>query len=251
MPRLTDDTEKHRIGGSNFTFSGTRIEKLGAAGGYTLVTIAVDETGSVGNFADELRKTLVTAVEACKKSPWSDNLLIRVVTFSSSHPNGVDEVHGFKPLAEINPADYPTLRPGGMTPLCDACYSSFGAMNNYGEQLFAGDFTSINGIAFIITDGGENASVSTMNMVREEAEKLISGEVLESMVSVLIGINAGEYYDELSKFQQEAGITQFIDAGEATPRKLAKLAEFVSQSVSSQSQSLGTGGPSQDISATI
>jgi hypothetical protein len=36
-----------------------------------------------------------------------------------------------------------------------------------------------------------------------------------------------------------------------TEGKLAKLAGYISQSVSSTSQALGTGGPSQNIAATI
>ena len=54
----------------------------------------------------------------------------------------------------------------------------------------------------------------------------------------------------LDGFATEAGM-KYLSAGDATNGKLAKLAEFVSQSVSSQSQSLGTGGPSQTIAATI
>lgn len=250
MPRLTDETmQAHTIGGT-FNFAGTRIERLGATE-YTLVTIAEDETGSVSGFETELKKARITAVEACKKSPRSDHLLLRVVTFSSRFPNGVEEVHGFKPLAEINPAtDYPDLRPGGGTPLCDACYSAIGAMNVYGKELTNQDF-SVNGITFIITDGEENASTATMKMVQEETAKSVTGEVLESMVTVLIGINTGMCKPALERFQREAGLTQFVDVGDATPRRLAKLAEFVSQSVSSQSMALGTGGPSQDIAATI
>lgn len=251
MPRLINDEnmEEHRVAGGNFTFSGARIERLGATE-YTLVTIAVDETGSVAGFADELRDALVTAVDACKKSPRSDNILVRVVTFSSKYHEGINELHGFKPLVEIDTSSYPTFRPGGVTPLNDACYSALGAMNAYGKQLVDDDF-GVNGIAFVITDGGENASVATMPMVREQAEKSVSGEVLESMISVLVGINASYFTDELDQFRNDAGMTSFIDAGDATPRKLAKLAEFVSQSVSSQSNALGTGGASQDISATI
>jgi hypothetical protein len=250
MPRLTTDKSMTtlKMGGA-FTFKGARIENLGATE-YTLVTIAVDETGSVIGFVDELRKMLVMAVEACKKSPRSDNLLVRVITFSDIYPKGVNEIHGFKPLAEIDTNSYAGIVPGGMTPLCDACYSSIGAMNVYGEQLADQDF-GVNGIAFIITDGGENASTSSMQMVKEEVAKSVKGEILESMITVLIGINVTDCADLLSRFQQEAGITQFIDAGDATPRKLAKVAEFVSTSVSSQSQALGTGGPSQNISATI
>jgi hypothetical protein len=37
--------------------------------------------------------------------------------------------------------------------------------------------------------------------------------------------------------------------GNVTPGKLAKLAQFVSKSISSQSQALGTGGASQPVPA--
>lgn len=251
MPRLMDDMETGIIGGmQNFKFSGVRTEHLGATE-YTIVTIAVDVTGSVSGFEDDLRNSLITAVEACKKSPRSDNLLPRVIKFSSSLPNGVEELHGFKPLAEIDPqVAYPGFRPGGMTPLYDASFSAIGATNAYAKKLMDDDFLT-NGIVFIITDGMDNASSTTPAMIKKQIEEAVKGEHIESLVTVLIGINVADCSGRLSDFQQEAGIDKYIDAGEATKGKLAKLAEFVSQSVSSQSQALGTGGPSQQISATI
>lgn len=250
MPRLLDnDMEIHRIGGGAFTFSGTRVERLGATE-YTLVTIAVDETGSIAGFENDLRAALVTAVEACKKSPRKDFVLIRVVTFGSQYQNGVNEVHGFKPLSEIDPNDYPDIHPGGMTPLLDASYSSIGAMNAYGKQLADDDF-SVNAIAFIVTDGGENDSTATMAMVKEETERAVRSEEIESLISVLIGVNAAMLKDELDRFKDEAGLTHFVDIGDATKGKLAKLAAFVSKSVSSQSQSLGSGSSGVVIPATI
>lgn len=250
MPKLMgSEMKSQRIGGGNFTFSGARIENLGATE-YTLVTIAVDETGSVADFDQELREMLIASVEACKRSPRSDNLLIRVVTFGSQYANGVNEVHGFKELAEINTSDYPDIDPGGLTPLYDVSYSAIGAMNKYGKQLADEDF-GVNAIAFIITDGDDNHSVATMGMVKQEVREAVTGEAVESMVTVLIGINVAQYADKLQAFKDGVGLTQYIDAGEATKGKLAKLAQFVSQSISSQSQALGTGGPSQNISATI
>lgn len=251
MPRLmNDEMQQHKLAG-NFSFSGKRLDALGASE-YTLATIAVDETGSTAHFKVELRKMLEATVLACKKSPRSDNLLLRVIYFSDKYPNGVKEVHGFKPLAEIDVAAYPDLDPGGMTPLCDAVYSGVGAMNKYGEELTEQEF-GVNGINFIITDGGENASVATMHMVRQELEQSVMGEKLESMISILIGINTMEsgVKRALETFHVEVGMTQYVDAGEATPAKLAKLGAFIDQSISSQSQALGTGGPSQNIAATI
>lgn len=240
----------------SFQFSSTRIDQLGATE-YTLVAIAVDETGSVAGFADDLHKALVTAVEACKKSPRSDNLLVRVIKFSTRFPNGVEEIHGFKSLAEIDPkSDYPMLDPGGQTPLYDASFSAIGAIIAYGEELTKNDFLT-NGIVYIITDGVEyppppnNPSTVTPGMIKREIDRSVSGELLESCITILIGINTASCANELSAFKNAAGIDQYIDVGEATKGKLAKLAAFVSQSTSSQSQAIGTGGASRQISATI
>lgn len=253
MPRLmTDDTmETGNIGGmQGFKFSGIRTEHLGATE-YTLVVMAVDVTGSVFGFENDLRNCLIKAVESCQKSPRSDNLLLRVITFSTRFHNGVEELHGFKPLSEIDPQnDYPQLHLGGMTPLCDAVFSSVGAVNAYAKKLMDDDFQT-NGIVFVITDGADNDSSTTEKMIQAEINKAIKGEDIESLITVLIGINAVKYKRELESFQKQSGIDKYIDAGDATKGKLAKLAEFVSQSVSSQSQALGTGSPSQNISATI
>lgn len=242
--------EETIIGGnSNFKFSSTRTEHLGASE-YTLVTIAVDNTGSVDIFAKELREALIAAVGSCKKSPRSDNLLLRVVTFSSSFTDGIREIHGFKPLSEINVNDYPQFSPGGSTPLYDVTYSAIGATNAYAERLYKDDYLS-NGIVFIITDGDDNASVMSPESIKKEISRGINGEFIESNLVVLIGINAASCQSKLQSFQQNAGLDQYIDAGSATPQKLAKLAAFVSNSVSSQSQALGSGGPSKAISGTI
>jgi hypothetical protein len=253
MPRLgTEDVmETGNIAGmQGFSFSGVRTEHLGATE-YTLVSIAVDETGSTDGFENDLRNSLIVAVEACQKSPRSDNLLLRVIKFSTSFHNGVEEIHGFIPLADIDPQnDYPTFRPGGMTPLYDAVFSSVGAVNAYAKKLMDDDFLP-NGIAFIITDGFDNHSTTTPNMIKQEIDKAVTGEDIESLITILIGINAQDYRAELENFQREADIDQYIDAGDATKGKLAKLADFVSQSVSSQAQVVGSGGPSQNIAATI
>ncbi|MDD4931772.1 MAG: VWA domain-containing protein [Candidatus Colwellbacteria bacterium] len=249
---LSSDNETMNTGAITgmqaFKFSATRIEILGATE-YTLVTIAIDFSGSVDEFLKELREAIKTVLESCKKSPRSDNLLVRVIVFSGAL-GGVRELHGFKPLSEIDPNDYMQYSPGGMTPLCDAAFSAIGATNTYAQQLTDNDFLS-NAIVFIITDGAENASSTTAAMVKEEAKKAVKGEHIESIISILIAVNAKEYTRELKAFKDEAGMDQYIDIGDATSGKLAKLAAFVSQSISSQSQSLGTGGPSQSIAATI
>ncbi len=241
--------------GSGFSFTGATIDELGATE-YTLVTIALDESGSISGYETQISDMLTEAIKACNKSARSNNLMVRTIRFGSQYRsrngNGVDELHGFKTLAEIDLNSYPKLNGGGATPLCDAVYSGVGAMNAYAKSLQDMDF-DVNGITFVITDGGENASTASMKMVKDSLTESIKGEVMESHVSVLIGIDTGysDDKDNLETFQRETGMTQFIWAGDASKGKLAKLAAFVSQSISSTSVALGTGGPSQNILATI
>ena len=83
--------------------------------------------------------------------------------------------------------------------------------------------------------------------VRAELSRGVRAESLESLRTVLVGINATQCRNVLETFQADAGIDQYVDVDEATPQKLAKLADFVSRSISAQSQSLGTGGPSRSL----
>lgn len=254
MPRMTtDDTmEDGKTAGTQaFKFSGARIEHIATvASEFTLATVAIDETGSTSGFADDLRQCLIASVESCKRSPRAANLLLRVIKFSTSLRSGIEEIHGFKPLGEIDPNQYPTFKPAGMTPLNDAVFSAVGASHAYAKKLMDQDFM-VNGIVFIITDGGDNDSKTTATMIKKELERAKQAEEIESMVTILIGINAADAAQTLSDFQRRAGLDNYIDAGDATKGKLAKLAAFVSQSISSQSQAVATGGPSQNIAATF
>jgi hypothetical protein len=227
---------------SGFNFSGVRPELLGAVE-YTLVTLLVDKTGSVGAFAKELFDIKKTVVEACKKNARAESLLLRVLEFNSS----VTEVHGFMPLAEIDVNAYAVPECRGMTALADAAFAGVSATNAYAKTLADQDYLS-NGIIIIATDGGDNDSRMRAADVKKQVDDAIKGEHIESIRTVLVGVNAGDYRDELQKFQTEAGIDQYVDVADATPGRLAKLADFVSRSISAQSQSLGTGGPSQALS---
>jgi uncharacterized protein YegL len=253
MPRMMNTDDNMVVGtvGSGaqaFKFSAIRIEHLGATE-YTLVTIAIDVTGSTSSFAAELKRSLITAVDSCKKSPRAANLLLRVILFSSSLPQGIEEVHGFKPLADVDPSQYPDFQPNGMTPLYDAAFSAVGAVNACAKRLMDSDFLA-NGIVFVITDGEDNSSVTTPALIKAEMERGTQHEEIESLLGIVIGVNDAACLSALTKFATKAGM-QYISGGDATKGKLAKLAAFVSQSISSTSQSLGTGGPSQNISATI
>lgn len=241
MPNLMDDEMSITIPGGNFQFSGVRPENLGATE-YTLVTIAADRSTSVADFDADLIKAIKKIIGACKKSPRAENLMLRLITFNEE----VEEFHGFRALNSINEDDYQTLNPYGMTALFDASYSAVAATLSYAKTLIDQDF-DVNGAIYILTDGYDNSSTITPKEIADWIKKSGRDEEIESLITVLVGINATDYKDVLEEFKNEANLTQFIDAGDATEQKLAKLAEFVSESISSQSQSLGSGGPSQTM----
>ncbi len=249
MPRLDGAMQSQTLGRGGFAFSGARIDRLEATE-YTLATIAIDLSSSVVQFKNELEQMLRTAIDSCKKSARSDNIMIRVTVYSSRFARGVMELIGFTPLADLDLASIPALEPGGMTPLYDAAFEAIAATNAYAQKLRENDF-GVNSILILITDGEDNASAMSASDVDREQKLAVSTEQLESHLSILVGINTQQCGPSLQRFKQDAGLDQYLDAGDATPQRLAKLAKFVSNSVSSQSQSLGTGGPSQNIAASI
>lgn len=232
--------------GSGFQFSGAKIENLGASE-YTLGVIIVDGSGSVSPFWDGIKKALRTVVEACRKNPRADNMMLRLVVFDHL----VREVHGFKPLCDINDVDYDSLDlPGNTTALFDATYSGVRSAAEYGRLLVAQQY-SVNAAVFVITDGADNVSKTSMKMVADVIQDARTSESLESIMPVLIGVNVDQntgLNSYLEDFRDKAGFQQYVAIDKATPQNLAKLGGFVSQSISSQSKALGTGGASKSLS---
>ena len=68
MPKLMDKDLAEINTGSNYKFSATKVDALGASE-YTLATLVVDESGSVAQFKAELEKAMLAAKNACEKSP--------------------------------------------------------------------------------------------------------------------------------------------------------------------------------------
>jgi uncharacterized protein YegL len=243
----TDDQVIKVPGPGNFQFSAIRIEDLGATE-YTLATLVVDISGSVVGFADELLECIKTIIKACQKNPRAENMLIRLLLFNDK----IFEVHGFKNLSDIDVNDYEPLHPDAFTALYDATYDAIGATVEYSKRLVEQDF-DCNGAVYIVTDGMNNRGKMTPNAIAQKIGESLHNEDIESLISILVGLHdpqspwAREVKDSLEKFHKEANLTEFLDIGEATPQKLAKLAGWVSESVSSQSQALGSGAPSQTL----
>lgn len=249
MPNL--NTENFKLP-SAFGFSGSNVKQLASAGAsnQTLVTLAVDRSGSVAPYWGAICSAVAMVVKACALSPRADNLMLRVVVFNGK----LTEVHGFKPLGECNQADYDVgVLPGatGSTALFDTTLNSLDATIAYAKQLDGQDI-SVNAIVIVITDGDDQGSSVTANTVGDSVKTALTSEALESLVTILVGVNASAgLQGYLKEFKDKAGLSQFVSIDDATDRKIAKLADFVSKSISAQSQAIGSGGPSQAVSLVI
>jgi len=245
MPKLNDQTqENHKIVGANFGYSATKLDELGATE-FTLVTIVNDTSGSVNDYKQDMESALKEIVNACGNSPRADFLLLRHLQFNDS----VSETHGFKMLDTCKVADYDNcLNITGCTALFDASKNAILATGDYADKLAKSRYL-VNAIVIVMTDGCDNASANRADDVKAALAKVMKDESLESILTILVAVGYEDAYskDELDRFHKEAGFTQFVDIKDANAKNLAKLAQFVSQSVSSQSQALGTGGSSQPL----
>jgi hypothetical protein len=246
MPRLDnpDEMETNQAGTGTFTFTATTLDNLGASE-YTLVGIAADASSSVAGFVAELNEAIASIIGSCQHSPRADNLLIRLSQFSSD----LEEIHGFKMLSSCHLSDYgDVLKVGGATALNDAVVDMCSAVSKQGDNLTSNDY-EVNGILFVVTDGMEYRSTMGIESAIKAMKDVMRSESLESFLTVLIGVNIEEDYvrQQLDEYQSKLGFDKFIPVKDASPKTLAKLAEFVSKSISSQSQALGSGGPSQAI----
>ncbi len=245
MPRFDDINADEEVfqagtGGGAFQFSAVRPDELSETE-YTLVTILIDITGSVARFAGDLLQALKTVVGSCSRAPRADNLLVRVLVFNSVV--GAQELHGFRHLRDIDvDADYQAFDPDGLTPLHEATFNGIGATVDYGRKLVDLDY-GVNAVVHIITDGDNNEAGPSPRMIAELIETARREELVESLQVFLIGINTSDarMAQRLDEFHLEAKLDGFLDFGEATPARLAKLAKWQSRSISSTSQSLGTG----------
>jgi uncharacterized protein YegL len=222
--------------GSGYKFSATRVKDLGASE-YTLATIVVDASGSVAGFEDQLNQCLKTVFNACAKSPRRDNLMLRVIQFNTV----LTELHGFKLLGSITEKDYDNiLQIGGSTALFESMDEAVQATGTYGKSLTSQDFLC-NAIVVVVTDGENNdGAIMDPAQVKKSLQQVRRSENLESILLILVGVTNDDVKlnTYLQTVKDDCGCDQYVSIGRATPGRVAKLAEFISQSISSTSSAL-------------
>ena len=240
MPKITQENTKP----VNFAFSRASIEDIKKVGSseWTLVVIDCDVSGSTSGFRDQMEKLLKAIITGCSGAR-SNNLLIKVNKFGT----GVQEVHGFMLYNSIALDIYDGCLTGnGRTALLDSICAGEESIYVMGEELVDDHDYDVNAIHIIITDGYEYGSVMTYDQAQKELARTRTGECLESNLSLVIRINEGsagsdESRDKLVKI----GIDEVIDAGNFDEDAFKKITGFVSQSITTQSQAVGSGAASQ------
>jgi len=238
------DLEQFLLPVGGFQYHGVDMANLMATE-FTCATLVLDESGSTHSFRNLMEDFVKENVKALRASPRKDNLLYRQLHFGTN----LRELHGFKLLEQCNEADYNNCyKDGGSTALYDASVNAIEATVAEAQRLNSQQFVS-NGIIIWLTDGCDYGSALKQNSVAQSLSKAIASEELESMLTIMIGVNMGDsgVKQKLQDFVTEVGISQFEDAGTMTEATMKKILGFVSKSIISQSKSVGSGGPSKSL----
>jgi hypothetical protein len=218
---------------------------------YTLVSIAEDCSPSTIRCRADMAAGMKTVNLACKKDARSDKIMVHYTKFGSR----IEEEHGFIPVNDIDENDYkPSATVGSSTCLYDAIFNAIASCARYAEILDKTDIGS-NAIVFIFTDGMDMCSSLGSDSILAKLEDIRMKEILESIKVIILGFvdptmqdDQKDYVmDKLNEVTTNLKLDQFVEIGQMTPEQAAKVFGFVSQSISSQSQHLGTGGPSQNL----
>lgn len=237
------DVQRFAIPGGSYGYTGAKIESL-TSFEHTLALGLLDESGSTGGFARQMELAVKEIIKSLRRSPRADNLIYRHCHFGTNFR----EVHGFLPLAQLNEGMYDgCYAPGGQTTLYDSTDRILAEMLDYAQKQAAQKYLC-NGVAYMLTDGRDYGSVLTPTAVKKRLADCIASEALESLITILIGVNPDPAIQaDLLDYHQKVGFTQYVPLDKADEKTLARLANFISQSIQAQSQALGTGGPSQSL----
>ncbi len=236
----------------NFGFSAVAPEDL-PEDQYTVATVAVDGSGSLQGQEALLSLLLTTIVKGLQGSTRSEHILLRCIIYNGSI--GIKELHGFIPVDDIDLSVYADIHPIDQTPLVDAMFSAVASSYEYAKEMKKDGYDA-NACVYVLTDGVENCSKKKLSHVQEQLDIIKRGEQLESIILILMGVKDPSYTGTgwgqevdraLSELQAEVDITEYIDAGDVTEENVGKIGNVVSDSISSTSKALGSGGPSQKL----
>jgi hypothetical protein len=243
MPKFTDQENIDQYNTGHFGYSAAKLEKFGSAE-QTLVNIAFDCSSSTTSFQQQMTDAARSIVEGCKTlAPNPDGLSLRITKFSSS----IEEVMGWTPVPAIDTNSI-DIHGSGLTALHDATVDGIEALVDFGEQLYDKLEADVNGVLIVLTDGYENNSHRGLKEYDDTIVRMKKQEKVESILTLLVRVNASDYQKELDNFASQINADGSIDLTDVTSKGFSKLAGWIVSSSVSQSQALGSGSASQALS---
>jgi len=242
---------------AGFGFSMTGVKNLTETS-YTLVLILIDTTGSVAGEEAEIKRMLEQIVSDGKRAGWGKRVLLSSYQFNSNC--GVQELFGFDAPAAIDLSSV-KIRTYGATNLIDAILTGQEILASAAQTLVGADYIA-NLLLVVVTDGEDNASKQKAVDIQNAFLKARKDENLDSIKAILIGLRTGESAQDsnyagmtvdevLANLAKDAAFDQYESAKNVTDGTYGKIGGFISQSISSASQSLGSGSPSQNVNFTV
>lgn len=237
------DLTQFTVPGSNYGYTGLPINQIQSFKN-TLAIGLLDESGSTDAYKRPMELAVKEVVKSLQDSPEADQLMYRQCHFAT----GFREHHGFMPLVQINLDQYDGCYiSNGQTTLYDSIVRVIHETLDYAKRQSASRYLC-NAIIYIITDGRDYGSILKQADVKKALEEAIACEELESLFTVLIGVNDKiDIQQDLEAFQKNVGITKYIPLKDASQKSLSRLTNWLSQQISSQSQQVGSGQPSQSL----
>lgn len=222
---------------------------------YTLVGITTDQSGSIYGVRGDLFAMNEAIDRDLKAGAGKHTIIVRRTAFTDHFPNNVREQHGFLPALAVDAnTHFPIVNSHGEyggTPLADGAMETILAAKEQAMQLINIQGVPLVNIALaILTDGGETGSRYTPADIKAAIEQILAEGEIESIVTILVGVNCpvGSYHrQKLEAFQQAAGLTKFIPFDEMKPGMFGQVVRVISQTFTSTSQALGSGGPSKFV----
>lgn len=191
---------------------------------------AIDVSGSVTDYINELNKGLNEFVQRMQKSHVADKLFVSIVEFNSS----VNVRSGFQPIDQVPVIDF-SQSIGGLTALYEGTKVALKNALDYREGL---ENVGVNckTLLFVITDGDDNSSNCRPSDVKDIISNLLKEERnYASFESILFGIGKDSGMESyFNSAASEMGIKN-VATIDNSPDEIKKMINFISSSVSSAS----------------
>jgi len=189
---------------------------------------AIDVSGSVGGYVNELNKGMNEFVQRMQKSHVSEKLFVSIVEFESN----VKVRSGFQPISQVPSIDF-SKSIGGMTALYEGTKVALTNALDYRNGLESAG-VNCKTLLFVITDGYDNASKCRPSDVKDIITNLLKEERnFSSFEAILFGIGQGMdgYFKQAAEDMGIKNVATIADSAD----DIKKMINFISSSVSSAS----------------